>query len=44
MIVEVIVLLLALRVRYPNSVALLRGNHESALLNRNYGFYDELGG
>ncbi|XP_052121235.1 serine/threonine-protein phosphatase PP1-gamma catalytic subunit B-like [Frankliniella occidentalis] len=40
---EVIVLLLALRVRYPDSVALLRGNHESALLNKNYGFYKELG-
>ncbi|KAK3928852.1 Serine/threonine-protein phosphatase PP1-beta, partial [Frankliniella fusca] len=40
---EVIVLLLALRVRHPDCVALLRGNHESALLNKNYGFYKELG-
>ncbi|XP_034234230.1 serine/threonine-protein phosphatase PP1-beta-like, partial [Thrips palmi] len=40
--VEVIVLLLALRLRHPDCMALLRGNHESALLNRNYGFYREL--
>lgn len=38
-----IVLLLALRVRHPDAMALLRGNHESALLNKNYGFYKELG-
>ncbi|EDW87496.1 serine/threonine-protein phosphatase alpha-3 isoform [Drosophila yakuba] len=39
--VETITLLLALRVKFPKHVYLLRGNHESQSVNRVYGFYDE---
>lgn len=39
--VETLTLLLALKVRYPDKVHLLRGNHESSSLNRIYGFFDE---
>lgn len=39
--VESICLLFALKMRYPGTVYLLRGNHEDASLNRVYGFYDE---
>jgi serine/threonine-protein phosphatase PP1 catalytic subunit len=38
---ETIVLLLALKVRYPKSMFLLRGNHETQSINLTYGFYDE---
>eukprot|EP00041_Stephanoeca_diplocostata_P017539 m.355772 g.355772 ORF g.355772 m.355772 type:complete len:252 (+) comp20738_c0_seq40:252-1007(+) len=38
---ETIVLLLALKVKHPDSVYLLRGNHECASINRVYGFYDD---
>lgn len=38
---ETIVLLFALKVRFPHSFFLLRGNHECATINRVYGFYDE---
>ncbi|KAB1204413.1 Serine/threonine-protein phosphatase PP1 isozyme 9 [Morella rubra] len=38
---ETICLLLAFKVRYPDKVFLLRGNHEDAKINRIYGFYDE---
>ncbi|CAN6302967.1 unnamed protein product [Urochloa humidicola] len=38
---ETICLLLAYKVRYPEHVFLLRGNHECASVNRVYGFYDD---
>jgi diadenosine tetraphosphatase ApaH/serine/threonine PP2A family protein phosphatase len=38
---EVIVMLMALKVRYPARVILLRGNHECASVNAFYGFRDE---
>lgn len=38
---EVIILLLALKVEYPNHIFLLRGNHEVAEVCCSYGFYQE---
>lgn len=38
---ESLLLLLALKVRYPDRIALIRGNHESRQITTVYGFYDE---
>jgi len=38
---ETICLLLAYKIKYPESFFILRGNHECPSINRIYGFYDE---
>lgn len=40
--VETIVLLLALKARYPESITLLRGNHETRQVTQVYGFFEEV--
>ena len=39
--IEVIALLMAFKVKFGSNFNLLRGNHESAAINRQYGFYEE---
>ncbi|KAM0687025.1 Serine/threonine-protein phosphatase PP1-alpha catalytic subunit [Conglomerata obtusa] len=39
--IETICLLLAFKIKYPNTFFLLRGNHECASINKIYGFFDE---
>ena len=38
---ECILILLCLKIQFPDKIYLLRGNHESADVNRTFGFYDE---
>ena len=38
---EVICLLLAYKLKYPDNLYLLRGNHECEKISRTYGFYEE---
>ncbi|KAL7720826.1 Serine/threonine-protein phosphatase [Entamoeba marina] len=39
--VETFLLLIALKVKYPDKIYLIRGNHESRTITQIYGFYDE---
>lgn len=39
--IETISLLLAYKLRYPEHIYMLRGNHECAKLTKTYGFFDE---
>lgn len=38
---ETICLLMALKIKYPDRIHLLRGNHEDMLINMNFGFREE---
>ena len=39
--IETVSLVIALKVRYPSRITILRGNHENKDINKVYGFYDE---
>lgn len=38
---ETICLLMALKVKFPEKIFLLRGNHEDRWINQSFGFFDE---
>jgi serine/threonine-protein phosphatase PP1 catalytic subunit len=40
--IECMILLACYKIKYPNKVYLLRGNHECAPISRIYGFYEEV--
>ena len=39
--IEVVILMYAIKLNFPNSVYFLRGNHECRKVTQVYGFYDE---
>jgi len=39
--IETLLLLICLKIRYPDKMTLIRGNHESRQVTQVYGFYDE---
>lgn len=39
--IETICLLMAYKIKWPENFFMLRGNHESEIVNRLYGFFDE---
>merc|ERR1712166_1420682 len=39
--IDCLALLLAYKIKYPDKIFLLRGNHESSAINRLYGFHEE---
>ena len=39
--VETFIFLLTLKIKYPNRITLLRGNHESRQITQAYGLYEE---
>ena len=40
--IEVVIALFALKINCPNTVFLLRGNHECRTMTQSYGFFDEV--